>query len=52
MNAELPTAISTNRIDELADDVGSAVCSRLKVGQIAVEMRGADDREEMEQALA
>jgi hypothetical protein len=40
-NAALPTAISTNRIEDLADYVGGAVCSRLKVGQIAVEMTGA-----------
>lgn len=46
-NAELPTAISTNRVDELANYVGGAVCSRLKVGQIAVEMSGRDYREEM-----
>ena len=27
-NAELPTAISTNRIDDIADYVGGVVCSR------------------------
>lgn len=42
-----PTAISTNRLDELADFVGGAVCSRLKPGQIAVEMAGTDYREEL-----
>jgi len=44
---ELPTAISTNRIDELANYVGGAVCSRLQVGQIAIEMTGQDYRKEM-----
>jgi DNA replication protein DnaC len=44
---EKPTAISTNRLSTLADYVGGAVCSRLKVGQIAVEMTGEDYREEL-----
>ncbi len=41
------TAISTNRLDALAEYVGGAVCSRLKVGQIAVEMSGDDYREQL-----
>jgi DNA replication protein DnaC len=47
VNRELPTAISTNRLDELASFVGGAVASRLQIGQIAVEMAGADYRKEM-----
>lgn len=47
VNRELPTAISTNRLDELASFVGGAVASRLQIGQIAVEMIGADYRKEM-----
>jgi DNA replication protein DnaC len=47
VNRGLPTAISTNRLDALAEFVGGAVCSRLKVGQIAIEMNGADYREEL-----
>lgn len=43
----LPTAISTNRLDELADFVGGAVASRLKVGQIAIPMIGQDYRKEL-----
>jgi DNA replication protein len=43
----LPTAISTNRLDQLADFVGGAVCSRLKLGQIAIPMNGVDYREEL-----
>lgn len=43
----LPTAISTNRLDELACFVGGAVCSRLQIGQIPVEMIGSDYREEL-----
>jgi DNA replication protein DnaC len=41
---ELPTAISTNRLDDLGGFVGGAVCSRLQVGQIAIPMNGADYR--------
>lgn len=41
----LPTAISTNKLDKLADFVGGAVCSRLQIGQIAIAMNGADYRE-------
>lgn len=44
---ELPTAISTNRLDELTNFVGGAVCSRLQIGQIAIPMNGADYREEI-----
>lgn len=44
---ERPTAISTNKLDELAEYVGQAVCSRLKIGQIALEMVGKDYREEI-----
>lgn len=43
----LPTAISTNKLDELSKFVGGAVASRLKIGQIPVEMIGADYREEL-----
>jgi len=43
----LPTAISTNRLDALADFVGGAVASRLKVGQVAIAMVGEDYREEL-----
>lgn len=43
----LPTAISTNRLDELASFVGDAVCSRLQIGQIAIAMNGADYRKEL-----
>lgn len=41
----LPTAISTNRLDELASFVGGAVCSRLSIGQVEVEMSGQDYRQ-------
>jgi DNA replication protein DnaC len=47
VKAGRPTAISTNRVDELEHYVGGAVCSRLKVGQIAIEMVGQDYREEL-----
>lgn len=40
----LPTAISTNRLDELANFVGGAVCSRLSISQVEVEMKGQDYR--------
>lgn len=40
----LPTAISTNRLDELANFVGGAVSSRLSISQIEVEMNGQDYR--------
>lgn len=43
----LPTAISTNRLDQLASFVGGAVCSRLQIGQIAIPMNGEDYREEL-----
>lgn len=41
----LPIALSTNRLEDLEQFVGGAVTSRLKVGQIAVEMSGDDYRE-------
>jgi DNA replication protein DnaC len=44
---ELPTAISTNRLDDLGNFVGGAVCSRLQIGQIAIAMNGADYRKEL-----
>ena len=44
---ELPTAISTNRLAELESLVGGAVCSRFKIGQIAIEMNGSDYRDEL-----
>lgn len=44
---ELPTAISTNRLAELENLVGGAVCSRFKVGQIPIEMTGSDYRSEL-----
>jgi len=44
---ELPTAISTNRLDKIADFVGGAVCSRLQIGQIAIPMNGEDYREKL-----
>jgi DNA replication protein DnaC len=44
---ERPTAISTNRLEELDKFVGGAVCSRLQIGQIAVPMNGADYRREL-----
>lgn len=47
VRAGQPLAISTNKLAELEKYVGGAVCSRLKVGQIAVEMVGADFREEI-----
>jgi len=47
VKAGRPTAISTNRLDELADFVGGAVCSRFKVGQVEAEMLGEDYREEV-----
>lgn len=40
----LPTAISTNRVEDLEKFVGGAVASRLMIGQIAVEMAGFDYR--------
>jgi DNA replication protein DnaC len=42
-----PIAISTNRLGDLEQYVGGAVCSRLSIGQIAVEMMGADYRLEL-----
>jgi DNA replication protein len=47
VNRGLPTAISTNRLDELANFVGGAVASRFQVGQIAIAMNGADYRKEL-----
>lgn len=47
VKAGRPIAISTNRLDALADYVGGAACSRLKIGQMPAEMVGADYREEL-----
>lgn len=44
---ELPIALSTNRLEELDKFVGGAVHSRLKIGQVAIEMIGKDYREEL-----
>ena len=43
----LPLAISTNKLSELAHYIGGGARSRLSMGQIAVEMTGADFRMEM-----
>src|SRR6266568_614067 len=48
VKAGRPIAISTNRLDELENYVGGAVCSRLKVGQIDIPMIGLDYRETQE----
>ncbi len=48
VNSGRPIAISTNRLDKLGEYVGDAVCSRMKIGQIDVEMIGIDYREGME----
>lgn len=42
---DLPIALSTNRLEELDKFVGGAVFSRLKIGQVAIEMIGKDYRE-------
>lgn len=42
-----PTGISTNKYDELKEYMGGAVCSRLKIGRIVVEMRPEDYRERL-----
>ncbi len=42
-----PIALSTNKLTELAHYIGGAACSRLSIGQIAVEMTGDDFRMEM-----
>lgn len=47
VNAGRPLALSTNKLDNLASYVGGACCSRLSIGQIAVEMVGKDYRLEM-----
>jgi len=44
VNRSLPTAMSTNRVSDLAFFVGGAACSRLSIGQIAVDMSGVDYR--------
>ena len=41
---ELPTAISTNRLTEIATFTGGAVASRLTIGQLAIELKGEDQR--------
>jgi DNA replication protein DnaC len=43
----LPTVISTNRLNDLSSFVGGAVCSRLQIGQVAIEMTGRDYRREL-----
>lgn len=43
----LPIALSTNHLDKLVEFVGERACSRLSIGQIAVEMTGKDYRMEM-----
>lgn len=43
----LPIAISTNQPDQLDTFVGGACASRLSIGQIAVEMVGADYRKQL-----
>ncbi len=48
VKAGRPIAISTNRLDELENYVGGAVCSRLKVGQIEIPMVGIDYRETLD----
>jgi len=45
--AGLPIAISTNRLADLAEFVGGAACSRLSMGQLAVQMSGDDYRMEI-----
>lgn len=47
VKAGKPIAISTNKLDKLADYVGGANASRLKIGQIELEMTGQDVREEL-----
>jgi len=44
---KLPTALSTNRLEELDTFVGGACQSRLSIGQIAIEMSGKDYRPEL-----
>lgn len=45
--ASRPTGISTNKYDDLANYIGGAACSRLKIGRIVVEMRPVDYRERL-----
>lgn len=40
----LPIALSTNKLSELEQYVGGAVCSRLQIGQLVIEMKGHDFR--------
>lgn len=47
VQAERPTAISTNRLAELEQFVGGAVASRLSAGLIEIEMVGQDYRKEL-----
>lgn len=42
-----PIAISTNKLDKLADYVGGANASRLKIGQIEFALTGKDVREDL-----
>lgn len=43
----LPTALSTNRIGDLGNYIGSAALSRLTIGLVDVEMKGNDYRLEL-----
>lgn len=45
--AHRPIAISTNKLEHLADYVGGAACSRLGIGQTAIKMRPGDYRKQM-----
>lgn len=47
VTAKRPTAISTNKLDELEKYVGGACVSRLSIRQIAEEMIGNDYRKEL-----
>lgn len=44
---DLPTAVSLNRLDALAELTGGAVASRLSIGQAAIELHGADFRKNL-----
>ncbi len=48
VKAGRPIAISTNRLDALETYVGGGACSRLKVGQIEIQMIGLDYRETLD----
>lgn len=42
-----PIAISTNKLDRLGEYVGGAACSRLGIGQTAINMRAGDYRKRL-----